>query len=738
MFQAVSRKFLNLFSRKPRLSPEDISWERWETSRFSGKDQRFEEAEGADYRAYYDPPVFRLELDREYQFAWVVDRWYRYRDFVLDAEIRFDTHQGECASGFLLRYLDDGNYYAFLVSNQGRFRFDVVMNGTLYPLIGWTETEPVSRGDTGSDEQKEQNEQKDRQLVNMRIVLRGNRCFFAADDQWLAELEDDSLDAGRIAFAGQNYGEGEGAGFTLQRILLESRPVEVEAEYQRMIQFAGDPSRRIILARSLLAGGQSVSAAVQLKKAFAEQEPAAGEAFLLAEALFRSGLYSEALQAADLCLKKDPDYQDAKIEKANLLYLLNRFEDLSGFFAENEELSRGNPLMANLRGNNAFALGRYEEAARWYELAQAPEEANELPSGFSVSVFSENEGGALIRIGRRQEALEAYLRAAQGYFTSQNYQDLRTLLTKIEQVDRGDPRAAAVRGKIAFLDGEYRSAREDLAKGVELADAASAYLLGLIEEQTGHRREADFRYVQATQLDPEESLYFYRLAELRFGEKSAEFREPLEQARKLSPEDPWVLNLIGQDEYRRGSLLNALEAFRTAWNHVCAAGPGSALPGREDVTDILINYTALMAENASGEQALQIVDAYLLKAEAAVQEAQEEGEEDQEACELAEDLIIDPIRLLNHRGNLLADRNELERALSSYESAIRRNPADPLTLENCAAVCLRLDRYSRAEECLAVLLSDERALEAAASVYRLTGDLAFLKGEVRRAETAYN
>jgi hypothetical protein len=60
---------------------------------------------------------FTLQIDKADHFAWVTAPW-KYRDFVLEAALDFDPGNGHCAAGFVLRYINEENFYYFLVSSQ--------------------------------------------------------------------------------------------------------------------------------------------------------------------------------------------------------------------------------------------------------------------------------------------------------------------------------------------------------------------------------------------------------------------------------------------------------------------------------------------------------------------------------------------------------------------------------------------------------------------------------------------
>ena len=260
-------------------------------------------------------------------FAWLTDPVHQYRDLMLEADIRFDQENGYSAAGVLFRYIEDGGYYYLLVSNQGHFRFDLVFNDSPRTLIPWT---PAPLPDRGH--------------IVLRVIAHDTSFVFTVNDQWVGEYVDDSLERGRIAFAAQNYGDAPGAHFFLERLRVDSLPIDVEAGYYRWTR-ALTPTReaRIALADSLYAGAQYSPAAVQLKKAFAQQSPSAAEYFSFAECCIQLSLFAEAREAVERALALDPGFADAIKEKANLLYMQNSFLELRDYLKPLMEVSRRMP-----------------------------------------------------------------------------------------------------------------------------------------------------------------------------------------------------------------------------------------------------------------------------------------------------------------------------------------------------------------------------------------------------------
>ena len=152
-----------------------------------------------------------LELWKSHCFSWLPADYYLYRNFMFESSFSFDPENNHSACGFIFRFVNNENFYYFLVSNKGYFRFDVLFNGNPLHLIEWTHSPHIAP-----------------ERVNLRVIAHDTHFSFFIDDEWVAEIDDESLQQGRIGIAGQNYGEEEKAVFHYHDLILESRPVEVE------------------------------------------------------------------------------------------------------------------------------------------------------------------------------------------------------------------------------------------------------------------------------------------------------------------------------------------------------------------------------------------------------------------------------------------------------------------------------------------------------------------------------
>ncbi len=720
-----------LFGRRaPEPEPGSIVEELWEARLDGPRRGRFRPVEEGAYRAAYvdgkreqagggrsdAEPGLELSLGRADLFAWTEAPPYRYSDCVLEGELEFAGGNPYSACGFLFRYQDESNFYSALVSSRGYFRLDAVFNGSPRALIAWTELpelEEAGAGGAGAGGADGEGGAGRRLLT---VISRGGHFTILVDGEWAGEAVDDTFRSGYVAFAGQNYGEADAARFRLRSLVVDSRPVEVEARYYRENYYlVPADAARLGLARTFLAMGEWLPAAVQLRKLERRGEMGAEALFLKAEAALRLGLRDEAAEALDACLRLEPSRPDALEERANLLYLRGRFLELRDAVEELKAAGKTSPRLLGLSGHARFSLGDFEGAAAEYAAAAALEP--EQP------ILRMNEARAWDQAGKKGEAAEAYLAAARLFWAQEADDDLALALNRLQKLRPRSPELAEIKAKALFRGGKKAEAAKLMATIVERgsADSALHYLYGLILSERGESDRALGRFEEALRLEPEYPLYAFRYAERLFlsgRDSSAAIARAVELAPAEGETRGWIMNLAGQEALGRGDLAAArgfLEAARAAL---------SSSP------DIAVNFSELSSREGDTEAALAALEAFP-ESSACRNQA---GNVLAAAAEAARGTAGAPDGAADAESTAREKADELvERASREYLRATILDPADPEYQANLAAAYLELERYSEAEERIRKSLdlgSTPRAL-------LLAGNLAMVYGDLPRAEAAY-
>jgi tetratricopeptide (TPR) repeat protein len=664
--------------RKKEIDPDRHMFERWETKFGLLQKRRFEDESGRGYAAFRKNKTYRLELHRKNMFAWVVNNYFKYSDFVLTADTVFDPDNGHSSIGIIFRYINNENFYSFFIARNGTFRFDVLFNGNPIHLIEWTESPFIKPSDN-----------------EIMIVARGSNFSFYTDNEWLAEYEDDTLNMGKFGLAAQNYNQKARAEFMVRSLAIDSRSLEVEKAYYRWNNYIpAQPEQRITYAKTLFSGGNFQAAAVQFKKAFKQKTPTADESFFLAECLLNLELYQDALTELEACLAKDPAHGQARLEKANLLYLLNNFIGARDYIRTIIDEFPQNAVLHNVLGNCEYSLGNFAAAYKSYR--RAIELDKDTPQYYVNAARSAEKTGE--KDTAKDGVLELYLKAARLFFVSESYLDLSLIVPRITALDADNREVKSIQAKVLFHEGKTGEARRIF---LELAqngyrDSAVFFLLGLILIAEDNREGALSYLRQATEMEPGFALYWFRLAETEYL-LGLDPLPALKKAYDLDQDDVWINNLYGLVYGRKNELARAEDFLQKAY-------AGAPLE-----KDIIINLSDVLFRRGNTQEAFELVEKGLT------------------------DRGNDP-SLLNHRANMLAEQKRFTEAAEQYEKALALEPENPVYMENCAAASIESDRIMRADELLVKLVD----LAPSASVYNKLGNVALIRGEYKRAELCYN
>jgi Putative Zn-dependent protease, contains TPR repeats len=704
MFEFIKR----LFRGEEAPEPGSLVEELWLGDMTGEKSGRFLEVEEPGYAARYAPAVseaearLELRLDRPNLFAWTEAPLYRHSDFVLEGSFSIADDSGDSAPysacGFLFRYQDENNFYTAIVSNRGFFRLDVVFNGNPRALVAWTELPPRPAGaGTGAGRGY---------AFSLRVIARGDHISLMVDDEWVAEVVDESFDRGHIAFAAQDYEGSDPARFELRSCMVESRPVEVETWFYRYNAYLAPlPLARRRLAETFFSMGESLQAAVQLRKLEKQKALDPDELFLKAEACLRMGMREEATEALDACIAAAPERNDAAEEKANLLYLNADYLGLRDALARLLPTRQDSARLWCLSGHAKFNLGDFPGAGDDYHRAA------ELDPG--QALFRMDEARAWDQAEEKSKAADAYLAAARLFSAQEADDDLALALARLAALRPRSAEAKEIRAKAFYRAGKKAEAEkllaELVAKGSE--DSAVHYTLGLIYAEKGEGEKALERFESALKLEPEFALYAFRYAERLFllgRDAEAAIGRALELAAAplCAPDTAaWIRNLAGQAALGRGEL----EAARPYLEAAAAALPGESA--------VAINLAELESRAGKTESAIAALAAF---------------KDDAAARNQAGNVYAAAA------GSIEATEQEkrddyLEAAVREYQAAARLDPDSSEYQTNLAAAYIELERYSDAEEALRKALDSGGGSRA----LLLAGNLAMIFGELPRAEASY-
>ncbi len=659
-----------LFRKRKKIEKDSIVGELWECQ-FSQKNKnRFELEDNKSLNTEIRGEFLSLTAKKQNLFVWSVNNFYQYKDFVLDAVISIDKDNGHSAAGILFRYADERNYYYLMVSEDGFFRMDVVFNGTPRVLIPWTSCNLESPSE-----------------IRIRIIVHGFSIALFLDDVWIGEIDDDTIDAGYIAFGGQNFSNKDTACFSLSRIKIESRAVEVEISYHSQVKNGIIPAEnRKKLAQRLFDSGQYGAVLIQIKKISKENPTDAELSFLMAKSLGMLCSYDEALIALDSCVKLSGKYnKDVVIEKSGLLYRMNKLLDLRDFMNSHPDVLNEESFLLNLMGNTEDGLGRFDIAVDFYRRACSMEPGN--------GIFRLNIARTLEKSGHKESSFEFYNEAALCFFRDENYDELTHVLSSMSRIKPDNREGRILEGKVLFDEGRLEEAFLIFQRLVKegLEDTSVDFLYGIILREKGHREDALALFKSSAEKEEEYYPYWFRYAETMYLMGLSAGDVAL-KAIDLEPDNPWAHNLYG---------LILLSENR---GEEAKLRLSKALELEENSIDILINYSDAVASVDGLEAALSLFEG---------------GSE------------VPSVQ--NQLGNLLYDTGDYEKAENSYRKAVAGDSSNRNYKENLASALLKQDYILAAEEILSGLLENYQT----SATLEMIAQVAFRKGEYKRADTSY-
>jgi len=785
--------FLRRF-RKKEAPPEpgSLARELWDAELVDSQKGRFAVLSQSDYEASYAPAdggsrerdSLELRLKRSGLFAWTEADLYRYDDFAFEGKISFPSNNPYSSAGFLFRYTDEGNFYALLASNRGAFRLDAVFNGRPRTLVGWTEIPSAANPAAVATAERSAGEETasaPESRIRIGAIVRGSGIIILVDGEWVAEVVDETHRSGILAFAAQYFpngsasverdnkrsntktAEGKAKGpsavatvdevekparFFLEGFRLESRPVEVEANYLR-ISLASPPApeSRFRFAETLFAQGEWLPASVQIRKIERARTLEAPEAFLKAEAAIRLGLLAEAEEALNLALELDARKPEYLLEKANLLYLGSRYLELRDFAlplldAAAPEFAVG--VEAKLRlllGHALFNLGDYASAAAEYALSSAAEPGQ--------AIIKMCEARSREASGDKGGAAEAYLAAARGFYENDAEHDFSLALGRLLALKPRNPEVLALKAKSLFRQGKKPEAERliEALIGKGSTDSALHYLAGILRSEKGKRAAALETFTKALELDSDYALYAFRRAECLYLLKrepeskasarieESEIEAAVKRALELGPEDGWILNLAGQrllesDKGEKKEARRLLEAAVRALPDKSEPAINLAeLESLEGRLDAALACLEAFPDDAAARNQAGNALARASKATVSASDARDKASAHNEATDRSE--LSDSAATAIAREE--AAEGLLERAAREYRKALAIEPGKAEYEANLAAVLLEQERYSEAEEHI------RKALDAGTETraYLLAGNLGLVYGDRVRAEAAF-
>ncbi len=659
--------------KKVEIEKDSIVSELWESDFSLDSGIRFELEDSESMRSVVMDDRLVLTAKKPDLFMWSLNTYYRYKDFVLDANISINKDNGHSAAGILFRYADEYNYYYLMIAENGYFRLDVVFNGTPQILIPWTPCKLESLEE-----------------IKIKIIVHGLTITLFLNDVWIGEIDDESIDAGYTAFGGQNFSDKTKAEFSLSEIRIESRSINVELDYQSHVKNGLIPvENRKKLAGRFFDSGQFPAVLIQIKKALKNNPEDFELSFLLARSLSRLSFYDEALKVLDSCIELSGfSSKDIVVEKAGILYRINRLMELRDYLNLYIDILNNEPFLLNLMGNTEDGLGAFEAAVDFYKKASKLEPEN--------GIYRLNIARTLEKSGRLDSSFTYYSEAALCFFRDENYIELSQILLNMARINPGNQEGRILEGKILFQEEKLNEAFNIFHKLKEegLRDSSVDFLYGIILRDRGRQSEALSLFESSAISEPEYYPYWFKYAETLYLMGLAA-EDTVLKAIELENDNPWAHNLYGLILLLENRASEAKLSF------------SRALDLKKDSIDLLINYSNAVSVVDGSEAAISLFEA-------------------------RSDVLKKP-SVQNQMGNLFYDQEKFEEASEYYRTAVRGDALNRNYKENLSSSLIKQDYILAAEEILSGLMEEYLT----SSTLEMTAQVAFRKGEYQRAEASF-
>jgi tetratricopeptide (TPR) repeat protein len=749
MFSFLKR----VFKSKNKVAVQDFeqsAFENWASSFSNPETRRFIEEEGDGYKTQFNKGL-ELQLLRKNLYAWTVNPQFQYKNLILQGTIDFsktnlskrlanklsqDAQAGSAAFGFLFRYVDESNHLSFLISNQGFFRLDAYFNGNQFPLIGWTKCPPPPRSLNKNKEAETKETKKSLGKIPLTILAYETKIAAIINGRLALMLDDDTVQSeGYIAFAGQNWTSEEVSQASLLNISLESRQMQVSAFASDLIENAYIPSdARIQLALSYAAVSRMVPALIEVKKALNQGISKCADYVFAARLLMSQKLYDEAENLLHKAEEHFPNKIEIIEEKAALLYLWGRYNELDNFLALHSEITKDSSRIASLKAHLFAMRFSYTEALNHYLHASrlAPEEREHL----------ENASQMLDALQKPAEAQEMRFSILKDSFEKNDFQSFYSLLELIKSKDakllskKHTTELLALEGLSLFyiatantehIDSERKTNKDTAKKTLQkyyksiqkekncFNKEALVRLASILKEE-GETKKAievlEFCIENANEKKkakqgedssiPTENncnLEAYReLSELYAGigevEKSL---ETINEALRIKADDGWSL-------YIKAHIFFSTEQWDEAYETIFAC-----LAVLEEELAVLDLYCKIMEKKNKLPQALGTLEAI----------AKQSG--------AGSDFRSDALHLAANYYLVLSNNKKAEQL---YKKALALKPRDESLLCDYASLCIDLERINEADALMSNILGETKTPR----VFQILASISAKKGDFVRSE----
>ncbi|MHB1357428.1 MAG: hypothetical protein ACYCZF_15785 [Anaerolineae bacterium] len=163
------------------------------TENFADSSSGWDEWEDELSRGGYEGGKYFIEVLEADQVSWG-NTFESFDDFVIEVDSSKVAGPDDNAFGIVLRYVDVDNFYVFVASSDGYYRFAYYQDNVLTDVVPWTTSDEINMGDSNN---------------KLSVACQGNRFILSINGTVVEDVTDDTFTSGEIglmAYAGAEAG----------------------------------------------------------------------------------------------------------------------------------------------------------------------------------------------------------------------------------------------------------------------------------------------------------------------------------------------------------------------------------------------------------------------------------------------------------------------------------------------------------------------------------------------------
>lgn len=135
----------------------------------------------------YNDRTFRIEVHQPNTFTWSQSAQTESANMLVETDVTYFSGPEEAEFGLLFRYVDQHNFYAYIISSLGTYSLWKQVDGTWEQLLPWTASEAIVTGTEATN--------------RIGVLADGNEITLVVNDVGVAQTIDNTFSHGQVGIA---------------------------------------------------------------------------------------------------------------------------------------------------------------------------------------------------------------------------------------------------------------------------------------------------------------------------------------------------------------------------------------------------------------------------------------------------------------------------------------------------------------------------------------------------------